>query len=135
MPLTTSEEKYDPEKKMPRREDSLEVIAELMREKGFSRVVRFDGSWEGDTLPGGTPNESGMIFTEDGRVFTYWLDWDSDKTAPDKTKGWYTLGENKLYEYEGETLPYFREIPPGNEEYPKLNDSSFIAAKKKLGLA
>ena len=134
MPLTTSEEKYDPEQKMPRREDPLQVITELLKEKGVARFAAIIRGWEGDTLPGGTPNESGMILTQDGKVYTYWLGWDPEKIAPDKTKGWYTLGENKFYEYEGGKIPYFKEIPPGDEEYPKPDDSSYLEAKKKLGL-
>ena len=131
----TREEQYDPEKKMPRREDSLGVIAELMREKGFSRIVRFDGSWEGNTLPGGTPNESGTVLTQDGRVFHYWLDWDPNKTAPDGTKGWYTLGENFKDPQTGEPYPLFREVLPESESYPKPDDEAFLRAMRELGLA
>ena len=120
---------------MPRREDSLGVIAELMREKGFSRIVRFDGSWEGNTLPGGTPNESGTVLTQDGRVFHYWLDWDPNKTAPDGTKGWYTLGENFKDPQTGEPYPLFREVLPESESYPKPDDEAFLRAKRELGLA
>ena len=132
----STEDKYDPDKKMPRREDSLAVIAELLKDKGNHRFAFLSVDWEGDTLPGGTPNESGEILTHDGRVFRFWLNWDPEKPAPDGTKGWYTLGENRFFEYEGKKVAYFREILPSEkDEYPKPDDSSFLEAKKKLGLA
>lgn len=130
----TKKEQYDPQKKMPRREDPLHVITELLKEKGINRFAVITMDWEGDTLPGGTPNESGTILTKDGKIYHYWLDWDPDKTAPDGTKGWYSLGENRFFEYKGQKLAYFREIPRENEDYPKPNDPSFLSAKKRLGL-
>ena len=121
--------------------DSLEKLDELMtslfREQGvIGRWEEFEGSTEGGPLPGGIPKLSGTILAEDGRVFYYWLSWDSEKQAPDGTRGWYTLGENRFFEYEGKKVAYFREILPSEkDEYPKPDDSSFLEAKKKLGLA
>ncbi|MBI2594861.1 MAG: hypothetical protein HYW38_01205 [Candidatus Colwellbacteria bacterium] len=120
--------------------DSLEALNELMtlllKEQGIvGRWEQLQGSTEGGPLPGGIPKLSGTILVEDGHVFTYWLDWDPNKTAPDGTKGWYTLGENDFIEYEGKKLAYFHEILPGDESYPKPDDRSFLAAKQKLDLS
>ncbi len=130
----SSQEKYDPEKRMPNR-SLVEVISGLLREKGILRYEELDGSSEGDVLPGNVDEVSGAILVDDGRVFCYWLGWDPDKTAPDGTKGWYTLGENFKDPQTGDPYPLFEEILPGSEAYPKPGNSSFIAAKQKLGLA
>lgn len=114
---------------------SSEVCAELLRERGITEYAYIFGVREGRKLPGGIEDESGMILVKDGRVLAYWLDWDLDRTAPDGTKGWYTMGENRFHEYGGERISYFREYSPGDKEYPKSDDGSFLAAKKKLGIA
>lgn len=131
----TKEEQYDPNKKMPQRgEDPLKVITELLKEeKKISCFAFINRDWEGDTLPGGTLNESGTILAKDGKIYDYWLDWDPEKIAPDGSKGYYTLGENFVSERTGKPYPLFREVSP--EEYQKYQDDpSFIAAKKRLGL-
>lgn len=123
----------------PKIDDSLEALNDLMtsllEEHGImGKWEQIEGSSEGRDLPGGVPMLSGTILTEDGRVFSYWLDWDPDKIAPDGTKGWYTLGGNKTYEHEGETLSFFEEVLPDDEGYPKSDDTSFLSAKRKLDL-
>jgi len=115
--------------------DSLEALNELMtsllKEQGvIGRWEQLEGATEGGPLPGGVPKLSGIVLTEDGRVFCYWLDWDPDKTAPDGTKGWYTLGENRTHVGGS----FFEEVLPGSESYPKPHDTAFLAAKRKLGL-
>lgn len=118
--------------------DTLEALNALMtsllKERGIvGHWTAFGTINEGKMLPG-MESSSGMLLTEDGRVFTWWLDWDEQKTAPDGTKGWYTLGENFKDPSTGESHPLFHEVKPGTESYPKPDDSSFLAAKKKLGL-
>jgi len=134
----SSQERYDPERKMPPREDPHEIISELLREKGISRYVEIEGDWEGDILPGGTPNESGNILTEDGKVYTYWLGWDPEKIAPDGIKGWYTLGESFKDPVTGEPHPLFREVTPEEFQemykHPLEKDPDYLRAKKELGL-
>lgn len=112
-----------------------QVCDDLLHKRGITEYAYIFGVREGRTLPSGIEDESGMILAKDGRVFAYWLDWDPDKTAPDGTKGWYTLGENRFFEHEGQKLSYFREYSPGDKKYPKPDDRSFLAAKQKLGLA
>ncbi|MBI1984927.1 MAG: hypothetical protein HYS60_02330 [Candidatus Wildermuthbacteria bacterium] len=120
--------------------DTLEALNELMtsllKEHGIAgRWETFGTVNEGKMLPG-MESSSGSILTEDGRVFTYWTGWDEQKTAPDGTKGWYDLGEKSFWTDEGgKRHSYFEEIPQGDSRYPKPDDSSFLAAKKKLGLA
>ncbi|MBI2506679.1 MAG: hypothetical protein HYW00_00880 [Candidatus Colwellbacteria bacterium] len=113
-----------------------DLVGYLLREMGIEgRHELFDTTSEGKIMPGGGVNESGKLLLEDGRVFTWWLDWDENKTAPDGTKGWYTLGENDFIEYEGKKLAYFYEILPGDESYPKPDNEAFLRANKELGLA
>jgi len=114
-----------------------ELLTSLFEQHGIKgRWAEFAGSNEGKALPGGLESESGKILIEDGRIFSFWLDWDTEKTAPDGTKGWYTLGENLFTgSAEDGKFAYFREIFPGKTGYPKLDDEAFLAAKKKLGLA
>lgn len=114
---------------------SSQICAELLRERGVVEYVYVFGAREGRILPSGIEDECGMILTKDGRVFAYCLEWDPEKKAPNGSKGWYTLGENRFYEYGGKKTPHFQEIHPGDESYPKPDDSSFLAAKRKLGLA
>jgi len=111
-----------------------EVITELLKEKGITEWELIDGCDEGKTLPGGITEESGTILTKDGKIYDYWLDWDPEKIAPDGSKGYYTLGENRTFMDKGKQHRYFEEINPEDELYPKPDDSSFIAAKKRLGL-
>jgi hypothetical protein len=104
-----------------------ELFSQLLGELGISKeFAEIDCVEEGKILPGGYEYESGMILTEDGKVYAFWLDWDPEKKAPDGSKGWYTLGEND---------GFFREVSPGSERYPKSDDESFQKAKKELGLA
>jgi len=135
----TKKEKYDPEGKISPQGDQHKVTADLLQEKGIARYIEIDGDTEGDVLPGDIPNKSGMILTEDGKVYSYWLDWDPEKEPPERKKvegveGWYTLGENKQYEVKGEVRTFFREIPPESEAYPKPDDYAFLGAKRELGL-
>ena len=119
----TKEEQYDPLKKLSRKEDPLEVIAELLKGKGIDRFALITMDWEGNTLPGGTPTESGEILTDKGKVFRFWLDWDPTKVSPDGTQGWYTLGEERMF---------FSEIDPLRDRYP--TDKSYLRARKELDL-
>ena len=136
MPKITSEEKYDSRKIMPQREDPLEVIAELLKEKRIERFAIIEMDWEGDILPGGTPNESGTLLIENGQVFAFWLDWSPAKPSPDGTKGWYDLGEESYWtDKDREKHSYFEEILIGDPRYPKADEQSLVAAKKQLGLA
>lgn len=106
------------------------IIATLLKGQGIvGPWVAFGTINEGKHLPDEVESESGMILTQDGRVFTYWLGWDEDKIASDGTKGWYTLGENFKDPQTGEPHPLFREVKPDP------SDSSFLTAKKKLGIA
>jgi hypothetical protein len=110
------------------------LLDELFAEQKITKYVIFDGDDEGKVLPRGLTSESGTILTADNRVFRYWLDWDPEKTAPDGTKGWYTLGENFKDSTTGEPYPLFREIKPGTDAYPKPNDQAYVNAKKQLGI-
>ena len=133
----TTEEKVKqqhPERVFPERTNE-DVVAELLKEKGITEWESLDyGNSEGDVLPGGVYNESGRILTKSGRVYDYWLLWDSEKIAPDGSKGYYSLGENFKDPVTGEPYPLFEEILPGDEGYPKLDDRSFLEAKENLGL-
>ena len=66
-----------------------DLIGYLLKELGITeKYTDIDSTSEGKNLPGGFQSESGLILTEDDKVYTYWLDWDPEKTAPDGSKGW-----------------------------------------------
>lgn len=114
-----------------------ELMVGLCRELGIiGEFTTFDGSSEGEMRPG-VCAESGKILTKEGKIYHYWLDWDPEKIAPDGTKGYYSLGDNRKSPRTGEPYPFFREATP--EEYRKYQKHpegypEYIAAKKKLGL-
>ncbi len=111
-----------------------DIIKALVRECGISgRFYLFNCSEEGKFLPGWGTNESGMILTEEGKVYHYWMDWDPEKTAPDGSKGWYTLGENFKNPFTRELHPLFREVTP--EEYERVKGyDDYLNARHALGL-
>jgi len=113
-----------------RAKERASLFRDLFAEKGITEFVMFGGSGEGKKLPGGMESESGAVLSSDGKVYRFWLDWDDEKTAPDGSKGYYTLGENDKIVIDGVEHSYFEEKDP--KEYE--NDSSYISARKKLGL-
>ena len=48
------------------------------------------------TLPGGFDDYSGSILTKDGKIYRFWTAWDPEKISPNGSKGYYTLGDNKI---------------------------------------
>jgi hypothetical protein len=127
IPIIDSEEKFR------------ELITSLLREQGImGQWEQLEGTTEGKSLPGGIESCSGTILTEDGKIYHYWLDWDPEKIAPDGSKGYYTLGENKYYTDEkGEKCPFFEEASP--EEYKRYQEHpeehiEYLLAKKELNL-
>jgi hypothetical protein len=95
-----------PNRVFPRRE-TYELVGELLKEQGIKKFVPLDGDAEGDVLPGGVYNESGIVLSSDGKVYQFWLDWDDEKIAPDGSKGYYTLGENDKIIIDGVEHSYF----------------------------
>lgn len=114
-----------------------DLLVSLFNTQGITgRWVHFTASSspEDKLLPGNVKRHSGMILTEDGRVFAYELDWDPEKVAPDGSLGWYSLGEKKFLD-DGET-PAFREIKPDSKLYEALlqKDPRLLEARWMFGL-
>ena len=97
---------------------ALEIIEELCKEKNLTDFVTIASVWEGNILPGDVEERSGLILTKEGKVFPYWLEWDSEKINPNGEKGYYTLGKD------------FREVP--REEYQ--SDIEYFEEMKRMGV-
>ncbi len=70
------------------------IIDRLLAEKGITRYVIFEVVEEASkVLPGRIYPVSGLVLIDNGRVFSYWLDWNADK-------GDYTLGEEDGFWHE-----------------------------------
>lgn len=83
---------------------------------------------EGKPLPGGYEEISGCILTKNEKVYDFWVKWDSQKTAPDGSLGYYSLGDTT---YTRGGIPYFEEI--SSETYDKIRSSpDYLRAKEKL---
>ncbi len=70
------------------REDSrtdtsgLDTLRRLVMGKGIATFVPFLVTGEGAFLPNGAEESSGYVLDEAGRVFRFWLTWDSEREAP-----------------------------------------------------
>jgi len=97
----------------PQKERALGILIELCREQGLTDFTTFASVWEGILLSGGVEERSGLILTREGRVYSYWLEWDPDRAAPDGSKGYYTLGKNfrevSREQYESD-IAYFEDL-------------------------
>lgn len=97
----------------PQKERALTILEELCREQCLTDFVTFGSVWEGVVLPGNVEERSGLILSRDGKVYSYWLGWDPNRTAPDGSKGYYTLGDGfgevSREQYESD-IRYFEEL-------------------------
>lgn len=106
-----------------REKKTLQIIQDLLAKKGIVQYALFHLNEEASRyLPGGLYPESGKVLNSDGRVFSFWLDWDEEKQD-------YTLGRNIL-ESDGSTYSFWHEVDPMGYE----GNEYFIQAKKSLGL-
>jgi hypothetical protein len=51
----------------------------LLREMGLRHYGLFAVTTEGKPLPDGSESASGYVLDAQGRVFSFWLDWDDDQ--------------------------------------------------------
>jgi hypothetical protein len=56
-----------------------EDLHRLIRSEGLKRYGTFFVTGEGKRLPDGSENGSGYVIDEQGRVFSFWLDWDHER--------------------------------------------------------
>ncbi len=54
----------------------------LIREKGITRYGVFGSTVEGKELPDGSESASGFVIDQDGRVWSYWIDWSDEEERP-----------------------------------------------------
>ena len=54
----------------------------LLGQRLGGRYARFFDTSEGIAMPNGEEEQSGLVLDESGRVFSYWLGWDSTLGAP-----------------------------------------------------
>ena len=55
------------------------LVDELLREKNIHRYGLFAVTTEGKPLPDGSESASGYVIDSEGRVFSFWLDWDDEQ--------------------------------------------------------
>jgi|GEM_PF-4629684 len=113
--------------------ETYELIGELIGKLGIGRFIPIEGDAEGDILPGGVYNESGILLASDGKLYRYWLGWDDEKISPDGEKGYYTLGEDFKDPDTKEPYPLFRELSADEYESYRLSEG-YISARQELGL-
>lgn len=99
------------------------ILRRLLGIKGIKKYVSFNIIEEPtEILPGGIYPYSGRILTIDGRLFSFWLDWDDKKQD-------YILGRDIL-KPDGSIYSFWHEVDPkayGNNPYYQI-------ARKRLGL-
>lgn len=111
--------------RQPRRDHwgktSGEVFDELLRDRGITRYSTFRGSAEGEELPSGIESVSRWILTPDETVQVFMLEWDQNRSAPDRSKGYYIL----------------RTSGPWSQErlVREATNPNFLRARKELALA
>ena len=118
-----------------------DAIGDQLARVGIPEYVELGGDYEGNLLPSGSEENSGiesisMIFlAPNGNIYDVWLGWNPDKTAPDGSRGYY-----ELYSYDhalsrrvvwtrGEPLP-----TPKESSESKETPGSVVQARKLLGL-
>ena len=52
------------------------AIRAAIAARGLSRFALFDTTIEGRIYPNGVEEKSGCVLNEDGRVWSFWTDWD-----------------------------------------------------------
>ena len=65
-----------------RYERAMVAIEALLRERGIGRHATFFETGEGEEFPDGTESMSGSVIDADGRVFSFWTDWDEERVGP-----------------------------------------------------
>lgn len=50
----------------------------LIREKGIMRYGVFFSTVEGGIFPDGSYDGSGYVIDQDGRIYSYWIGWDTN---------------------------------------------------------
>ncbi len=105
-----------------REKKTSQIIQNLLAKKGIMHYTLFSCNEEASKyLPGGIYPESGKVLNSDGRIFSFWLDWDDEKQD-------YTLGDVTLPD--GTVDDFWRELDPKDYE----EEPYYKLAKKKLGL-
>jgi hypothetical protein len=54
-----------------------DVLTRLLHERGIDRYGLFLVSGEGRRLPGGVEATSGYVVNETGKVYFFWMDWET----------------------------------------------------------
>ena len=76
---------------------TFDAIGDQLARFGITAYVEMDSEGEGRILLSGAEEGTGIldasmeVVASDGNLYTVWLNWNPDKTAPDGTKGYYEL--------------------------------------------
>ncbi|MDP3724428.1 MAG: hypothetical protein Q8R11_02215 [bacterium] len=102
------------------------ILKRLLREKGIEKYEIFHYIEEAsEVLPGEIFPVSGNILTREGKVYSFWLDWDEKKQ--DYSLGDVTLPDGTVDHYWSE------EVDPFDHKATQKNPQ-YQLARKKLGL-
>ncbi len=113
-------------------EDTQDILKRLFQDKGIDKFALISIVGEGYYSPAGEESVSGEVLTSDGKIFSFWLEWDENKIDHQGFKGDYTLGENFI-DSEGNASSFFREV--SLEEYERYKEHpDYLEACKELGL-
>ena len=61
---------------------AIDILEQLVQARDVGRHAYFFTSGEGIEMPNGVEEESGYLLDEHGRVFSFWLGWDTDRNEP-----------------------------------------------------
>ena len=58
------------------------LLDRLVKAQGLRRYAFFFVSGEDERLPNGIETASGLVIDDQGRVFSFWTGWDTDRNQP-----------------------------------------------------
>lgn len=125
-----------------------DAIGDQLARFGITGYVEMDGESEGRVLPSGAEEGTGVgdasmtFVASDGNIYTIWLRWNPDKTAPDGSRGYYELESGDVSVSNGTGEKNFKWIPWIEGQQPpiegKVDPAStepyYIQSRKLLGL-
>ncbi len=90
----------------------LKIFFQLLQKKGFEEknvfVINMVG--EGNESPAGIEAKSGHFITKEGKIFSFWFEWDKKKKK-------HSIGADNFFFDKGKKTYYFKEQPMFSKSY------------------
>ena len=119
--------------------DSTDAVGDQLARFGITAYVELGGNVEGQMLPSGAEDNTGIedvsvdLVASNGNVYDVWLRWNPNKTAPDGSKGYYEL---ESFNFSNETFVPWVEGQPipiqGRDKGDAFSEGSFYIQSRKL---